>query len=180
MYRYVSRSAFLSLFLSLSVSVSGYIIGILHVCEQTGPARPVCNTQKIVKKERKEKKKKKRELILRVYVLYLYFFLFRAECLCQFSDILWLIVCTYTSLCCVCFSISVWISVVVIGYIITHSMCLCPTLDRCFFLSLTLSVPITVFGYIVTDCSSIGISHNRLIPLLFSSLSLSQCTGYYR
>ena len=46
-----------------------------------------------------------------------------------------------------------------------------------FSLSLTLSVPIAVFGYIVTDCSSIGTSLDRRIPLFFPSLCLSQCTG---
>ena len=33
----------ISLFLSLSVSVSGYIIGNLRVCEQVQSARPACN-----------------------------------------------------------------------------------------------------------------------------------------
>ena len=128
----------------------------------------------------KKEEEKNRERVNFAYIrtsLELYFFLFRAECLYKFSDILWLIVCPYTSLGRVCFSLSLWISVVVIGYIVIHCMCLCPSLGLCFSLSLTLSMPIGVFGYIVTDCSSIGTSLDRRIPLFFPSLCLSQCTG---
>ena len=39
-YRYVSYSAYVSI--PLSLSVSGYIIGNLYVCEQTSSARSVC------------------------------------------------------------------------------------------------------------------------------------------
>ena len=103
-----------------------------------------------------------------------HFFLFRGECLYQFSDILWLIVCPYTCLGRVFFLfLSLWLSLVVIGYIIAHCMCVCPSLGPCFSLSLTLSMGIAVFGYIVTDCSSIGTSLDRRIPLFFCLFSLS-------
>ena len=69
-----------------------------------------------------------------------YFFVFSTECLYQFSDIFWLIVWLYTSLGRVCFTLLFfWISVVVIGYFITHRMCLCPSLDPCLFLYYSVS-----------------------------------------
>ena len=73
--------------------------------------------------------------------LHSYFSVFRADCLYQFWEILLLIACRYTSLDCICFSLSLWTSVVVIGYIITHCMCICQSLDSCLF-SVSLSVPI--------------------------------------
>ena len=76
-----------------------------------------------------------------------------------------------------CLFLSFWISVVVICYIITHCMCLYPSLGPWFSVSLTLSMPIAVFGYIVTDCNSIGTSLDRRILLFFPFLCLSQCMG---
>ena len=72
-------------------------------------------------------------------------------------------------------SLSPWMSVIMIGYIITHM-----AVAWSVFLSLclSLSVAISVFGYIVTDCNSKGTSLNRRItPSFFLSLSVSVCLG---
>ena len=69
---------FLFLSFCLSISVSGYIIDNLRVCEQAESDRPVCNNGI-----------QNSFLIVRICVRLLIrisFFLFRAECLCQFSD----------------------------------------------------------------------------------------------
>ena len=101
--------------------------------------------------------------------------LFGSECPFQRPDMLWLIVCTYTSLDRVWFSLSIWRSVVVFGYIVTDCRCIFPSLDPCFSLTLSLWIPQLVFGYIVTDCTWIG---TCLGPRFSLSFSLSECPVY--
>ena len=92
---------------------------------------------------------------------------FCCECLYQFWDILLLIVCRHTSLDRICFSLFLWISVVVIGYIITHCTCVCQSLDSCFFLCFSFN------AYIVTGCSSIDTSLDPCLSLFL--FCFSQC-----
>ena len=80
------------------------------------------------------------------------------------------LVCPYTSLDLVCFSLSPWICVIMIGYIITH---MSVAWSVFFSLCLSLSVSITVFSYIVTDFSSRSTSLDRSICLSFLPFSLS-------
>ena len=89
-----------SLFLSVSVSVSRYILSVICMYvnkrDQLAAQRMIALNTFVFS-----------FLSLCVYVCLLIgisFFLFRAECLYQFSDIFWLIVCPSTSLGCVCFS----------------------------------------------------------------------------
>ena len=96
-----------SLFLSASQCLG--ILSVICLYVQERPARPVCNTKKKKKKKKKRRKKKRKKRVNFACIhtsLDLYFFLFRAECLQQFSDILWLIFCPYTSLGRVCFFLS--------------------------------------------------------------------------
>ena len=80
------------------------------------------------------------------------FSLLVSECLYHCAATLWLItVSAYTSLLCVSYSLSVWISILVFGYILTHWTRICTSLDPCLFLS-SLWVPLSVFGNIVNDC----------------------------
>ena len=73
--------------------------------------------------------------------------LFGSECPFQCPDMLWLIVCTDTSLDRVWFSLSIWRSVVVFGYIVTDCRCIFPSLDPCFSLSFSLNTSISVRLY---------------------------------
>ena len=66
---------------------------------------------------------------------------------CTSFRIFWLILCPYTSLDHVCFSLSPWISVLMIGYIITHCTCTCPSLDPCFSPSFSFNGYISVRLY---------------------------------
>ena len=79
------------------------------------------------------------------------FSLLVSECLYHCAATLWLItVSAYTSLLFVSYSLSVWISILVFGYILTHWTRICTSLDPCLFLS-SLWVPLSVFGNIVND-----------------------------
>ena len=72
---------------------------------------------------------------------------------------------------------SLGISILVIGYIITHCTCICPVSWSVFF-SLSHSMPISVFGYIVSDCNYVGTSPDRRFSLSLSLsffLILSEC-----
>ena len=55
--KHVCWSAFVSFSFSLSVSVSGYVTGNLHIYEQVGPAQTVCNS--VIEIKEKEKKKER-------------------------------------------------------------------------------------------------------------------------
>ena len=95
----------------------GYSIGNMHVCGQADSARSVC-----------------KNALIRTSVS-----LFGSECPLQCPDMsLCLsrctVVCRHTYLDRIRFALSLWISVVVIGYIITHCTCICQSLDSCFFL----------------------------------------------
>ena len=119
-YRYVSYSAyFVCLSIPLSLSVSGYIIGNLHVCQQATSARSVCSSAAeniciIINSA----------CIRTSLDSYFSLSLFGSECPFQCPDMLWLIVCAYVSLDHVCFSLSLWISVQVFGYIVTDCRCI--------------------------------------------------------
>ena len=104
--------------------------------------------------------------------------LFCYECPFQCLDILWLVVCAYTSLDRVWFSLSLWRFVVVFGYIVNDCRCMFPSLDPCFCLSLSIWIPLYLSGYIVTDCTWIGTSLDLRFSLSFS-LCLSQCTNIF-
>ena len=157
----------LSLSLSLSVPVSDYIIGNLHVCEQARPARSACNSAI-----------ENGFLFLNFACtrtsLDFSFFLF----LCLLMSVplssyikLWLIVPAYTSLLRVSYSLSLWISLLVFGsYIVTHWTCICTSLDPCFSLS-SVWMLLSVFGNIVIDCPCI-VSSLDLHFYLFFSLSV--------
>ena len=126
----------------------------------------------------------------RVYsTSFLSFSLFVSECLYRCSAISWLItVSAYTSLLRVSYSLSLWISVLVFGYIVTHWTCICTSLDPCFSLS-SLWMPLSVFGNIVTDFPCIVLSLDLHFYLCFSlSVSVSAyitaksaciCTSFY-
>ena len=73
--------------------------------------------------------------------------LFGSECPFQCPDMLWLIVCAYASLDHVCFSLSLWRSLVVFGYIVTDCRCIFPSLDPCVSLSFSLNTSISVRLY---------------------------------
>ena len=101
---------------------------------------------------------------------------FCSECPFQCPDMLWLVVCAYTSLDRVWFSLSLWRSVVVFGYIVNDCRCIFPSLNPCFSLSLSLSlwIPLFVSGYFVTDCTCIGTCLDPRFSLSFSlSVSVS-------
>ena len=67
------------------------------------------------------------------------------------------------------------ISILGIGYIITHCTCICPV-SWSAFLSLSHWMPISVFGYIVIDCNYVGTYLDRRFSLSLSfSLILSEC-----
>ena len=104
---------------------------------------------------------------MHVYVrLFLSFFV--SKCLYTCPAILWLIVSAYTCLLRVSYSLSLWISVVVLGgYIVTHWTCICTFLDPCFSLS-SLWMPLSGFGKIVTDCPCIVSCLNPHFCLCFS------------
>ena len=153
-HRYISWSSFLcpSLSLSLclrvrfslSVSVSEYIIGNFHVCEQSRSARSSCNSAilRLIFDL----------LILRVYVRLLIsvsFSLFVYECLYPCPAILWLTVCAYTSLLRVGYSLSLWISVLVFGYIVTHFYVYIYVSWSVFFSFFPLDVSIAILSLIV-------------------------------
>ena len=139
-YRYVSYSAFWSVSLLLCLSqCPGYIIGNLR------STRSVCN------------RALKNWCIIIIILnsayiptsLYSYFCLslFGSECPLQCPDMLWLIVCAYASLDHVCFSLSLWTSVVVFGYIVFDCRFIFPSLDPCFSLSFFLNTSISVRLY---------------------------------
>ena len=89
-------------------------------------------------------------LILCIYLrlfIHISISLFLSECPFQCPDILWFIVCAYTLLDRVYFSLSLWISVVVFRYIVTHCRCIFPTLDPYFSLSSSLNTSINVRLY---------------------------------
>ena len=108
------------------------------------------------------------QLTQRIIARWIFFFFF-----CVYMYVSWFIVCAYTSLDRDYFSLSLWISVVVFGYIVTHCRCIFPSLHPCLYLSLSLWIPLSVFGYIVTACTWID-------PRFSLSLCLSQCPVYYR
>ena len=130
--------------------------------------------------------------ILRVYVrllIFSSFYVFVSECLYYCAATLWLFtVSAYTSLLRVSYSFSIWISVLVFGYIVTHWTCICTSLDPCFSLS-SLWMPLPVFGKIVTDCPCIVSFLDLHFYLCFSlSVSVSAyitaksaciCTSFY-
>ena len=146
--------------------MSECIIGNLHVCEQARSARSACNiTLENV------------FFILLLYVrLFISLSLFVSECLYHCAATLWLItVSAYTSLLRISSSLSLWISVLVLGYIVTHWTCICTSLDPCFSLS-SLRVPLSIFGNIGTHCSCIiSSSFDPHFDLYFSRVSLSHC-----
>ena len=97
--------------------------------------------------------------------------LFCSECPFQCPDMLWLIVCAYTSLDRVWFCLSLWRSIVAFGYIVTDCRCIFPSLHA---LSFSLWIPLFVFGYTVTDCTWIGTWPDPRFSLSFSlSVSVS-------
>ena len=61
--------------------------------------------------------------------------IFGFECPLQCPDMLWLIICAYTSLDGVSYYVSLWRFVVVFVYIVNDFMCIFPSLDPCFSLS---------------------------------------------
>ena len=60
------------------------------------------------------------------------FSFFVSECLYHCPAILWLIVSAYTSLHRDIYSLALWISALMFGYIVTHCTCICTSLDTCF------------------------------------------------
>ena len=99
--------------------------------------------------------------------------LFGFVCPFQCPNMLWLIVCAYTSVDRVYFSLSLSIFVLVFGYIVIHCTCICTSLGPCFSVS-SFWMPLSVFGYIVIDCPCIVSSLDPHIYLCFSfSVSVS-------
>ena len=94
--------------------------------------------------------------------------LFCYECPFQCLDILWLVVCAYTSLDRVWFSLSFWRSVVVFGYIVNDCRCIFPSVHTFLSLPLSIWIPLFVFGYIAIDCTWIGTCLDPLFSLSFS------------
>ena len=99
------------------------------------------------------------------------------QCLAKLS----LIVCVYIRFLIRVFSLSLslWMPVLVSGYIITHCMCICTFLDPRFSLSFSLQVCIRIRLY----CHSLYVYNARFLIrfppfflfLFFSSLFLSKC-----
>ena len=134
-------------------------------------------------------------LILQLYVrllIFLSFFLSVPECLYHCLATLWLIVCAYTSIHPVSYSLSFWISVLVFGYIVTHCTCICTSLCCA-----TLSLIVGVYFHLLIRVSlsfslntSISVRlychwlyMNRYVSwsaFLSLSVCLSQCPVYYR
>ena len=97
--------------------MSEYIIGNLHVCEQARSARLLCNITIFLF-----------YFFIFLFSVYTYvswffssFYVFVSECLYHCVATLWLVtVSAYTSLLRVSYSFSLWISVLVFGYIMSH------------------------------------------------------------
>ena len=68
-----------------------------------------------------------------------YLVIFGSECPLQCPDMLWLIICAYTSLDGVSYYVSLWRFVVVFVYIVNDFRCIFPSLDPCFSVSHFLS-----------------------------------------
>ena len=157
-YRYVSWSAF-SLYLSL------------YLCRCPSMLSVIC--MYVSKRSLSGQQSYGRMifdfLILRVYVRLLIsisFSLFVYECLYQCPAILLLILCAYTSLLRVSYSLTLWIPVLAFGYIVTHCTCICTSLHP--YLSVfSLWMPLYVFSYIVTYCPCIVSSLGSYFYLCF-------------
>ena len=104
--------------------------------------------------------------------------LFGSECPFQCPDMLWLYVCAYTSLDRVWFSLSLWRSVVVFGYIVTDCRCIFPSLDPCFSLSLSLNTSISVrlYCYWLGTCLDPRFSLSFALSVSVSPYIFGNCT----
>ena len=74
-------------------------------------------------------------------------YLFVCEYQYQCPAILWFTVCVYTSLDRVCFSLFLWISVLVFGYVVIHCTCICTSINPCLSVSFPLNASTNVRLY---------------------------------